>query len=215
MSLKDSFGLRLRAAREREGITLEDVADRTKVPLVLWEAMERNDFSSWPSGLFARAYVRDYARLVGLDAEEVVDEFCRYFPNGDRRRGRLIRHHAEVVDIRSQYRDEELPAGGDRRSPDTTAEVTAFPRFLPAKTGQRVLGALGDVVVVCAASVVASQVLRVGFLATLGVTSVAYYSIGFAIVGGSPGFALMQFLTRRVPQLINLAERRERRRMHA
>ncbi len=208
MSHKDSFGLRLRAARERRGLTLETVAARTKVPLVVWEAMERNDFSNWPSGLFARAYIRDYARLVGLDAEEVVDEFCRYFPNGDRRRGRLIRNHAQVIDIRSQYRDEELPPEGDRRAPDGRGTVTPFPRFIPGKTGQRVLGALGDVVVVCATAVAVSQAFRVGFFATLGITSVAYYSVGFAIVGRSPGFALTQFLSRRVPQLINVTERR-------
>ncbi len=208
MSHKDSFGLRLRAARERRGITLEAVAAKTKVPVALWEAMERNDFSSWPSGLFARAYVRDYARLVGLDAEEVVDEFCRYFPNGDRRRGRLIRSHAEVIDIRSQYRDEELPPDGDRRASDAKATVTPFPRLLPGKTAQRVLGALGDVAAVCTVAALVSQVFHVGFLATLGIASVAYYSIGFAIVGRSPGFALTQFLTRRVPQLVTVSERR-------
>jgi len=212
MSLKDSFGLRLRAVRERRGIALETIAARTKLPVGLWEAMERNDFSGWPSGLFARAYVRDYARLVGLNPEEVVDEFCRYFAVGDRRRGGLIRSHAEVVDIRSQYRDEELPPEGDRRVPDATAQIMPFPRLLPGKAGQRVLGALGDVVVVCAASVIASHVLGVGFLPTLGITSLAYYSVGFAVVGGSPGFALAHHLARRVPQLIHVGERR---RMHA
>jgi len=211
MSHKDSFGLRLRAARDRRGITLESIAAKTKVPASLWEAMERNDFSGWPSGLFARAYVRDYARLVGLDAEEVVEEFCRYFPNGDRRRGSLVRGHAEVIDIRSQYRDEQLPPEGDRRAPTGEAAVARFPRFVRGQRGQRVIGALGDVVVVCAVAVVASQLLRVGFLATLGVVSVVYYSVGFAVVGRSPGYALAQMLTRRVPQLVRVSERR----MHA
>lgn len=211
MSHKDSFGLRLRAARERRGITLESIAAKTKVPASLWEAMERNDFSGWPSGLFARAYVRDYARLVGLDAEEVVEEFCRYFPNGDRRRSSLVRGHAEVIDIRSQYRDEQLPPEGDRRAPAGEAAVARFPRFVGGRTGQRVIGALGDVVVVCAVAVVASQLLRVGFLATLGVVSVVCYSVGFAVVGRSPGHALAQMLTRRVPQLVRVSERR----MHA
>ncbi len=90
MSRKDSFGLRLRAARERRGIALESIMATTKVPVAVWQAMERNDFSNWPSGLFARAYIRDYARLVGLDPEEVVEEFCRYFPNGDRHRDTLV-----------------------------------------------------------------------------------------------------------------------------
>lgn len=210
MSHKDSFGLRLRAARERRGITLESVAAKTKVPASLWEALERNDLSNWPSGLFARAYVRDYARLVGLEAEEVVEEFCRYFPNGDRRRGSLVRSHAEIIDIRSQYRDEQLPPEGDRRAPTDEAAVARFPR-LRGRTGQRVIGALGDVLAVCAAAVVISQLVGIGFLSTLGVVCLVYYSVGFAAIGRSPGYALAQVLTRRVPQLVRVSERR----MHA
>ncbi len=211
MSHKDSFGLRLRAARERRRITLESITEKTKVPVTVWQAMERNDFSNWPSGLFARAYVRDYARLVGLDPEEVVDEFCRHFPNGDRRRGTLMRQHAEVVDIRSQYRDEQLPRDGDRRTPDPAATVAPFQRLLPGQTAQRLLGAFGDLVVVGGVALGASQLFGVGFLATLGVTSVSYYSVGFAILGRSPGFALARQLTRRVPQLVEVRTPR----MHA
>ncbi len=211
MSHKDSFGLRLRAARERRGITLDAIAARTKVPVTVWQAMERNDFENWPSGLFARAYVRDYARAVGLEPEEVVEEFCRYFPNGDRRRGSLLRGHAEIIDIRSQYRDEVLPAEGDRRAAAADLKVTPFSLMLTGRTGQRVLGAVGDLLAVCIVAVILAQVFRVSFLATLGIVSVAYYSVGFAAMGRSPGFALAQFLTRRIPQLVRVGERR----MHA
>lgn len=211
MSHKDSFGLRLRAARERRGITLDAIASRTKVPVTVWQAMERNDFANWPSGLFARAYVRDYARVVGLDPEEVVEEFCRYFPNGDRRRGNLLRGHADIIDIRSQYHDEVLPAEGDRRAGRGEAKVAQFPLLLAGRAGQRGLGALGDLLVVCAAAIGIAQLFGIGFFATLGVVSVAYYSIGFAVMGRSPGFALAQVLSRRLPQLVRVSERR----MHA
>lgn len=207
MSHKHSFGLRLRAARERRGLTVESISAKTKVPVALWEALERNDLANWPSGLFARAYVRDYARIIGLDPEEVVEEFCRHFPNGDRRRSTLVRAHAQVIDIRSQYRDEQLPAGGDRRS-TSQAAVAQFPRLIASKTGQRVLGAIADVIAVSVIAVVASQLLGVGFLATLGIVCVAYYSVGVAILGRSPGFALAQLLWRRVPELVPVGERR-------
>ncbi len=207
MSHKHSFGLRLRAARERRGLTLEFITAKTKVPVALWEALERNDFANWPSGLFARAYVRDYARLVGLDAEEVVEEFCRYFPQGDRRRGNLIRAQAEVVDIRSQYRDDQLPAEGERRTTGQ-ATVAAFPRFTSSKTGQRVIGAIGDVVFVAIPGVLMAKLFHAGFLATLGIVCVAYYSVGVAILGRSPGIALAQLLWRRIPDLVPLGERR-------
>ena len=89
MSDRETFGPRLRAERERRGITLDTIASVTKVGSDLWEGLERNDFSRWPSGIFARAFVRDYARAIGLDSDEVVDEFCRLFPLGDRRTSRI------------------------------------------------------------------------------------------------------------------------------
>lgn len=211
MSHKDSFGLRLRAARERRGLTLESISAKTKVPVALWEALERNDLANWPSGLFARAYVRDYARIIGLDPEEVVEEFCRYFPNGDRRRGNLIRAQADIVDIRSQYRDEQMPPEGDRRAAGQTAVIATFPRVAASKTGQRVLGAVADLLFVSVLSILIARLFHVSFLATLGVVSVAYYSAGVAILGRSPGFALAHVLRRRVPELLPVTERR----MHA
>jgi transcriptional regulator with XRE-family HTH domain len=207
LSQKESFGLRLRAARERRGVTLESVAEKTKVPVPMWEALERNELSHWPYGLFARAYVRDYARIVGLDTEQIVEEFCRFFPNGDRRRGGLLRAHAEVVDIRSQYRDEQMPPEGDRRA-TAAATVTQFPRFSPGRAGQRVLGAMADVLAVSVVALGLSQLFHVSFLATLGVISVAYYSIGVAIIGRSPGFALASLLAKRLPELAPVRQRR-------
>ena len=85
MSDRETFGPRLRSERERRGISLETIAAVTKVGADLWDGLERNDFSRWPTGIFARAFVRDYATAVGLDADEVVDEFCRLFAIGDRR----------------------------------------------------------------------------------------------------------------------------------
>ncbi|MGH9307952.1 MAG: helix-turn-helix domain-containing protein [Vicinamibacterales bacterium] len=90
MTDRETFGPRLRAERERRGISLETIAAVTNVSAELWDGLERNDFSRWPSGIFARAFVRDYARAVGLDADEVIDEFCRLFPVGDRRRERVL-----------------------------------------------------------------------------------------------------------------------------
>src|SRR6185295_8560881 len=97
MSERDTFGPRLRRERERRGITLDTISTVTKVGVDLWEGLERNDFSRWPSGIFARAFMRDYAKAVGLDADEVVDEFCRLFPVGDRRVARIIKAQAELI----------------------------------------------------------------------------------------------------------------------
>ena len=117
MSERDTFGPRLRSERERRGISIETIVLVTKVGADLWLGLERNDFSKWPSGIFARAFVRDYAKAVGLDADEIVDEFCRLFPLGDRRAARIIKAQAEIIGHNpSSVEDTALiPAAG--RSP--------------------------------------------------------------------------------------------------
>jgi transcriptional regulator with XRE-family HTH domain len=76
-----SFGEWLRRERERRGITLRAIADKTKIGAGLLEALERGDVSRWPGGIYRRAFVRGYADTVGLDADLVVANFERVFPS--------------------------------------------------------------------------------------------------------------------------------------
>ena len=54
---RDSFGPYLRGERERRGLTLEAIADSTKIKQSLLAALERNDMSRWPAGKIGRAHV--------------------------------------------------------------------------------------------------------------------------------------------------------------
>lgn len=74
------FGAFLRDARERAGVDLRTIATRTKISMVALEAMERNDVSRLPGGIFVRAFVRAYAGEVGLDPETTVNRFVARFP---------------------------------------------------------------------------------------------------------------------------------------
>lgn len=73
--MSDSFGARLRQRRERQEIALSTIAEQTKIKLSLLEALERDDVSHWPSGIFRRAFIRAYAHAIGLDPDVVVREF--------------------------------------------------------------------------------------------------------------------------------------------
>lgn len=70
-----SFGEQLRRERELRGITLREIADSTKISVRFLQALEGDRLDVLPGGLFRRAFVRAYARYVGLDAERVVSEF--------------------------------------------------------------------------------------------------------------------------------------------
>ena len=97
MSAREAFGPNLRRIRIKRGVSLQQIAADTKVSTDLWNGLERNDLSRWPTGIYARAYVRSYAAAIGVDPDETVDEFCRCFPQGDRRVARLVRDQAAIV----------------------------------------------------------------------------------------------------------------------
>jgi len=66
-----SIGEMLRRERLKRGLTLEQISNELKVSQRLLKAIESDDFSKLPGGVFARSFVRQYARLVGLDEEEM------------------------------------------------------------------------------------------------------------------------------------------------
>src|SRR2546421_12983960 len=78
---ESDFGSRMRQVREQRGISLRQIADHTKISVSQLEALERNDISRLPGGIFSRAFVRSYASEVGLDPEATIQEFIAQFPN--------------------------------------------------------------------------------------------------------------------------------------
>jgi len=74
----DRVGDRLRAARQKAGLDLSDIAARTRVPLRHLTAIEAGDYSSLPSSTYSIGFVRAFARAVGEDevklAQDLRDE---------------------------------------------------------------------------------------------------------------------------------------------
>jgi len=79
-----SFGDELRREREIRGISLKEIADATKISKRFLEAIERNDHRTLPAPVFTRGFVREYARYLGLNAEEMVSRY-NYAAAGDDR----------------------------------------------------------------------------------------------------------------------------------
>jgi len=77
-------GTRLREARERGGIPLRQIAERTKISVASLEAIERGDTARLPGGIFGRSFVRSYAAEVGLDPDAMVREFLDQFSEDPR-----------------------------------------------------------------------------------------------------------------------------------
>src|SRR5438045_9122198 len=79
--MPESFGARMRRRREQQQIALTTIADQTKIKLSLLDALERDDVSHWPSGIFRRAFIRAYAHAIGLEPDVVVREFLEHYPD--------------------------------------------------------------------------------------------------------------------------------------
>ena len=74
------FGSRMRHVREQRGVSLRQIAQTTKLSVSALEALERNDVSRLPGGIFSRAFVRSYATEIGADPEDTVRDFLSHFP---------------------------------------------------------------------------------------------------------------------------------------
>jgi cytoskeleton protein RodZ len=68
-------GADLRAARERLGLALDDVAYNLRIRLPHLQALEEGRISLLPGNAYALAFIRTYASVLGLDAEEMVRRF--------------------------------------------------------------------------------------------------------------------------------------------
>ena len=74
------FGMKMKRLREERGVSLRQIADVTRISVSVLEALERNDISRLPGGIYGRAFVRSYAIEVGLDPEQAVRDFLSQFP---------------------------------------------------------------------------------------------------------------------------------------
>ena len=133
MTPQETFVTRLRRHRQRNQISLDEIAAAIRVKRELLERLENNDLTGWPQGLYARALIRGYATVVGLDPSDTVDDFCRLYPYGDRRAHGTIRDMAAIVAAPSEYRDEFPHEDRRRRLTDVPADAVAPEPAAPAR----------------------------------------------------------------------------------
>ena len=70
-----SLGAQLKLAREKRGVTLEDVSSSTKIGTRMLRAIEDEHFDQLPGGIFNKGFVRAYAKAVGLDEEKAISDY--------------------------------------------------------------------------------------------------------------------------------------------
>ena len=98
----------LRSSRQRKGVSLEQIAEATKISIRFLRAIEAEEFEKLPGGIFATSYLRQYAGAVGADENGLVQYYHsktsgevegarEIVVSGDRGRNSLLRFWREIA----------------------------------------------------------------------------------------------------------------------
>lgn len=72
-----TLGEKLRQARESRGISISEVAEQTRISALYLESIENNDYRGLPGGIFNKGFVKSYAKYVGIDDQEALQDYAR------------------------------------------------------------------------------------------------------------------------------------------
>jgi len=159
-----SYCAQLKAVRERRGITLTEIAERSKVNEGLYAALERADVSRWPTGIYRRSFFREYALALGLPVDATLSEFQQLFPeDGEQRTPAAL----------------AMPAGPLR--------MTLADRAWLRPSRAQVLAATIDLLLVAAITAAVAWWMPIGISTVAAVVAVVYYSLATACLACSPG----------------------------
>jgi cytoskeletal protein RodZ len=155
------FGEKLRQQREQRGVSLDAISSATKISTRMLRALEEEQFDQLPGGVFNKGFVRAYARQIGMDEDEAVNNYLTALresqmqqqvlpdfraPNAGHDNGRAAAEpgpeertkeipieERRKEDRRSdERRNEERRAADDRRKADSPVHNSADGGALPA-----------------------------------------------------------------------------------
>ncbi len=173
--MTESLGARLRRERERRRISIKSIAESTNIRGALFEQLERDDASKWPSGIFRRSFIRAYASAIGLDPEATVRDFLAAFPDPAHRAGPIAKSPAEPPTRVPELRLRLATGGG------------VAPR--------RWLAAFCDLIAAATIALASVVVFRqVWMPLAMGMT--AYYAAGTVLTGATPGVFFLAWYRR-------------------
>ena len=96
-----SVGELLRSAREARKLTLTDVNQETKMSLPVLRALEQDDFGSFESEIYLKGFLKNYAKYLGLDADQVIGRL-------EGQRGRATASRGTTWSIEESVKEEKL-----------------------------------------------------------------------------------------------------------
>jgi cytoskeleton protein RodZ len=77
------LGALLQGAREQHRLSIEDISNRLRLSPRQIKALENDDFAALPEAMITRGFIRNYARLLGIDAEPLLEAYRVFVPSSD------------------------------------------------------------------------------------------------------------------------------------
>lgn len=168
---RQAFGLTLRTRREHIGISLQNIAESTKISVAMLSGLERGDVSRWPKGIFRRSFFREYAVAIGLSPEPLLNDFVRLFPDDAAA--------ASAAERPAEFRLELATR-------DSSARVAL----------KRVAVALGELAAISVIGTVGSWAVAVDPLPAIGLIALTYYPLSNLCVDRRMGLRSLRALAR-------------------
>lgn len=75
--MSQTLGEKLRQAREERDISISEVAEQTRISPLYIESIENDDYSPLPGGIFNKGFVKSFAKFVGVDEDEALQDYSR------------------------------------------------------------------------------------------------------------------------------------------
>lgn len=212
---RQDFCLALKAARERKGISLDEIEKATKIPAYMFAALERCDLRRWPTGLFRRSFFRDYVKMIGVPVTEacaafvqlfveekdvvaslhqVVDGEVRKGSEGVQRGSEEVRRGSEGV-LKGSGTAEAQPGPGVRLALDTAWHGPRTPLV------SRLLAAVIDAATVVVIAVAIAWAAGLDWSTTIAIVALAYLLLETGLFAESPAkwiFARRQVIVQRL-----------------
>jgi hypothetical protein len=192
---EETFGGRLRRERERRQIALSSISANSKISTSFFEALERDDLSRWPSGIFRRAFIRAYATGIGLDPDTISKEFYERYPDPGELKLTLF------ADVPPAVPD---PTPVDSPRTDTVLRLTLADARMPFRgrlltnMRSRCVAAGCDAAMLLGVATLIYLVTG-SFWMPLGVFALLYELGGILVLGNTPGVSLCALTERRPP----------------
>jgi cytoskeletal protein RodZ len=96
--MSSTLGEKLRQAREERGISISEVAEQTRISSLYLKSIEEDNYKPLPGGIFNKGFVKAYAKYVGLDEQEALQDYARL----------LAQNEQTLDDSPPRYRPEVL-----------------------------------------------------------------------------------------------------------